>query len=98
MPVFVLLAKVSSEGAKQVRSLAEMDRHFTEELRRSCPNAKRIVSYALLGSYDFLHIFEAPDAHVAAKVALIMTSFGVSTTQTFTAIPFAEFTDILDEM
>ena len=97
MPAFILLTKVSGEGAKHVRSLAEMDRQFSEELRRSCPTVKRVASYALLGAYDFLHIFEAPDAHTAAKVALIANSFGVATTQTFTAIPFSEFTEILKE-
>jgi len=98
MATFVLLTKVSSEGARQVRSLAEMDRQFSEQIRESCPEVKRIASYALLGAYDFLHIFEAPDARTAAKVALIANSFGVATTQTLTAIPFSEFTEILEEM
>ncbi|MBC7224300.1 MAG: GYD domain-containing protein [Anaerolineae bacterium] len=98
MATFVLLTKVSSEGAKQVRSLAEMDREFDAKLRQLCPEVKRIASYALLGAYDFLHIFEAPDARVAAKVALIANSFGVATTQTLTAIPFHEFKEILEEV
>ncbi|NLE75204.1 MAG: GYD domain-containing protein [Chloroflexi bacterium] len=98
MTTFILLTKVSSEGARQVRSLAEMDRRFSDELGRSCPEVKRVASYALLGAYDFLHIFEAPDAHSAAKVALIANTFGVTTTQTLTAIPFSEFDAIVSQI
>jgi len=98
MATFVLLSKVSSEGAKQVKALAGMDEEFDRQLQRHCPEVRRVASYALLGAYDFLHIFEAPDARVATKVAVLANSFGVAMTQTLTAIPFREFKEILEEM
>jgi uncharacterized protein with GYD domain len=98
MATFVLLSKVSSEGVRHVQSLVEMDREFEAQLKRQCPNVKRMASYALLGAYDFLHIFEATDAREAAKVALIANSFGVASTQTLTAIPFSEFKEIVEEL
>lgn len=98
MATFVLLSKVSSEGASQVKSLAQADKKFEAQLKAQCPDVKRVASYALLGAYDFLHIFEAPDAREAAKVALLANSFGVGTTQTLTAIPFSEFEEILAEL
>ena len=49
-------------------------------------------------SYDFMHIFEAPDAVTAAKVALLANEFGAGSTQTLTAIPFAEFGKLLKEI
>jgi uncharacterized protein with GYD domain len=75
-----------------------MDEKFQEQLEARYPEVKRIASYALLGAYDFLHIFEAPDAKVAAKVALLANTFGVSSTETLTAIPFEEFREILDQV
>lgn len=98
MPTFVLLSKVSSKGASQVKSLVETDKEFEAQLKKQCPGAKRVASYALLGPYDFLHIFEATDAREAAKIALLANSFGVASTQTFTAIPFAEFQEIVEEL
>ncbi len=98
MATFVLLSKVSSEGAKQVKSLAQMDEEFERQLRKHCPEVRRVASYALLGAYDFLHIFEAPDAKTATKVAVLANSFGVAMTQTLTAIPFSEFKEILEEI
>jgi uncharacterized protein with GYD domain len=45
-----------------------------------------------------LHIFEAPDAKIAAKIALMANSFGVASTETLTAIPFDEFREMLDDV
>jgi uncharacterized protein with GYD domain len=98
MTTFVLLSKVSSEGAKRIKSLAKMDEEFDRQLQKHCPEVSRVASYALLGAYDFLHIFEAPDAKVATKVAVLANSFGVAMTQTLTAIPFSEFKEILEEI
>ena len=98
MPTFVLLSKVSSEGATQVKSLVDTDNEFEVRLKEQCPGVKRVASYALLGAYDFMHIFEAPDAREAAKVALLANSFGVVSTQTFTAIPFSEFREIVEAL
>ncbi len=98
MPTFVLLSKISSGGATQVKSLVETDRQFEAELKRQCPGVKRVASYALLGAYDFLHVFEATDAREAAKVALLANSFGGTSTQTLTAIPFSDFQEIVEEL
>ena len=97
MATFVLLSKVSSEGAKQLKSLTKMDEEFNRQLEKHCPEVRRLASYALLGAYDFLHVFEAPDAKVATKVAVLANSSGVAMTQTLTAIPFNEFKEILEE-
>ena len=98
MNIFVLLSKISLEGAKRVQSLAQMDQEFQQQLEARYPEVQRIASYALLGAYDFLHIFEAPDAKVAARVALLANTFGVSSTETLTAIPFDEFREMLDDV
>ncbi len=98
MTTFGLLSKVSAGEVKRVRNLAAMDKAFEQKLEEQCPEVKRIASYALLGAYDFLHIFEAPDATTAAKVALLANEFGAGSTQTLTAIPFSEFTKLVEEM
>ena len=98
MPTFVLLSTVSAEGTTQVKSLIQSDREFQAQRGKQCPSVERITSYALLGTYDFLHIFEAPDAEEAAKVALVANSFGAASTQSFTAIPFSEFEEIVEQL
>jgi len=98
MTTFILLSKISLAGARHVRSLAQMDEEFQRRMEEQIPQVQRIASYALLGAYDFLHIFEAPDPKMAAKVAILANSFGVASTETLTAIPFDEFREMLDEV
>lgn len=98
MTTFVLLSKVSPAAAGQMNDVVEMDEVFDRQLARSLPEVKRVASYALLGAYDFMHIFEAPDAATAAKVALLANRFGVSSTQTLTAIPFSEFRELAHDV
>jgi uncharacterized protein with GYD domain len=98
MTTYVLLSKVPSRTSGEVRSLSERVRGFEQQLAERYPEVKRLTSYALLGPYDFLHIFEAPDANAAAKVALLAQAFGAGTTETLTAIPFDEFSAIVDDV
>ena len=98
MTTFVILSKVSAASAGEMTDLVEMDELLNQELTESLPEVRRIASYALLGAYDFMHIFEAPNAATAAKVALLANRFGVSSTQTLTAIPFSEFKELAQDV
>ncbi len=91
MTTYILLSKISTTSVSKMTELAELDQLFDRQLSKELPQVRRIASYALLGPYDFIHIFEAPDSITAAKVALIANQFGAGTTQTLTAIPFEEF-------
>ncbi len=98
MTTYVLLLKVPPRTSGAVRSLGERMQAFEQELAEQYPEVKSLVSYALLGPYDFLHIFEAPDANTATKVALVAQAFGAGTTETLTAIPFDEFSAIVEDV
>ena len=98
MTTFILLSKISPVAVEQTAELAEVDIIFEEELAAELPRVKRIASYALLGSYDFMHIIEAPDEIMAAKTALLVNRFGSAATQTMTAIPFEEFKKVSQDV
>ena len=52
---------------------------------------KVIDQYALLGTYDFLNILDAPDEVTMAKVASALAARGTMKSVTFTAIPIDDF-------
>lgn len=98
MTTFVLLSKISPTTVGETAALGELDMLFERELAAELPQVRRIASYALLGAYDFMHIIEAPDELLAAKTALLVNRFGSAATQTLTAIPFAEFQKLTQDV
>jgi uncharacterized protein with GYD domain len=82
MPTYVMLTRVSGDA-------------LTEKLHADCPEVKWLASYAVLGGYDYLDVFEAPDNEVATKVAVVVRSFGHASTETWPATPWERFKQLL---
>ena len=98
MKTFILLTKLSPEITKQMKDRAKLGRNWLEQVKEKCPEVKFIEHYALLGPYDFLDIYEAPDEKVAAKVSMISLSNGAFEAQSLTAIPYKEFLKLTEEI
>ena len=69
---------------------------FLKTVKEKVPSVKWIAHYAILGPYDFLDIFEAADELEAAKVSLISRSTGADVAESWTAIKFPQFLDLVD--
>ncbi len=60
--------------------------------------SKIFSHYALLGRYDFLDIYEAPDEETAAKVSMISLSEGAFQSESLFAIPYKSFLALTEEI
>ena len=72
MSTFIMLTRVSPEAVKAPQSLEKLEQDAMQHIRAECPDVKWRQSYAILGPYDYLDIFEAPDVETAAKVATMI--------------------------
>ena len=54
--------------------------------------------YAMLGPYDFLDIYEAPDDETAAKVSLISMAEGAAASESWTLIPYDRFLELAKQV
>ncbi len=91
MPTFALLTKLASEEAKNPSLRAQRGRRWMARVRAKCPGVKWIAHYAMLGPYDFLDIYEAPNEEVAAQVAMLTLALGASAAESWTLIPYDRF-------
>ena len=91
MAIYVVLSKVSPDAFHQPSEFKELAQKVRAEIQSQCPGVKWRDSYALLGRYDVVDVFEAPDEKTAAKVAMIIRAHGRSVTETFLATPWKEF-------
>lgn len=98
MKTFVLLTKLSCDVSKKMKDRAEIGRKWMEQVKNKCPDVKFIAHYALLGEFDFIDIYEAPDEETAAKVSMISRENGATEAQSLIAIPYKRFLELAQEI
>lgn len=98
MQTFVLMTKLAPEMSKQVKDQEKIGREWLEQVKKKCPEVNFVAHYALLGPYDFLDIYEAPDEETAAKVSLISLQSGAFLAESWVAIPYKRFIELAEEI
>jgi len=98
MKTFILMTKLAPEVTKRMKERGKIGREWLEHVKEKCPNVKFLAHYALLGQFDFLDIYEAPDDETAAKVSLISREFGATEAQSLTALPYKQFLELIEEL
>ena len=98
MSTYVLMTKLSQETTRRVKDLAKMGRAWLGQVKEKCPEVEFVAHYGLLGPFDFLDIFEAPDEETAAKVSLISLANGAAQAESWTAIPYKRFVQLTKQI
>ena len=98
MQTFVLMTKLAPEMSKQVKDQEKLGREWLDQVKEKCPEVNFVSHYALLGPYDFLDIYEAPDEETAAKVSLISLQTGAFLAESWVAIPYKRFVELAEEI
>jgi uncharacterized protein with GYD domain len=93
MPKYVMLSTLGPDGFARMRENPERIREVSTEVEAM--GVKVLHQYALLGTYDFLTVLEAPDELAVSKVATTLASRGTLKTHTLTAIDVEDFIDSL---
>ena len=98
MPVYILMTKLTSELTRRTDERERIGRDWKRRVDETCPEVKWIAHYSLLGPWDFMDIYEAPGEEVAAKVSLITRASGAFQAESWPAIPYARFLELVDEL
>ena len=98
MPTFVLMTKLSPQVTAQMKDREALGRAWLDLVKEKCPGVKFIAHYGLLGPYDFLDIYEAPDNETAAKVSMISRATGAVQAESWSAIPYKRILELASEI
>ncbi|MEX0958628.1 MAG: GYD domain-containing protein [Burkholderiales bacterium] len=91
MPTYAMVTRVVPELIRNPRMLEELERKAVDAVKHYCPEVKWLQSYAILGPYDYLDLFEAPDNEMAAKVSTLIRAHGRAHTEVWVATDWQKF-------
>ena len=90
MAKYVLMTKLTpGEGSRPNRR--EAGKAWKSKVEALCPGIKWVAHYALLGPYDFMDVYEAPDDETAFKVSLLSREEGALTAESWPAMAYESF-------
>lgn len=101
MRTYVMVTKLAPEHIDPVDVAQVMkDRAcggtvWQKEIYKKCPEVKFLAHYALLGTYDFMDIYEAPNDEIAARVSIITRAQGAFQVESWPAIPSTNFSEVI---
>ena len=96
MPMYVLLSTLTAEGRKTIKERPERIKEVNKEIEVF--GAKIVSQYAVLGTYDFVNVVEAPNNEAIARVSIELGSRGTIEIMSMPVIPIDEFIVILEQL
>ena len=98
MPNFVLMTRLAPETVQDAGGRRAMSKEWIKKVHTQCPEVKFLHHFALLGPYDFMDIYEAPDIETAQRVSLISRAAGALSAESWPALPYDRFLGLLEEV
>ncbi|WP_291319427.1 GYD domain-containing protein [Desulfonatronospira sp.] len=95
MNTFILLTRLTSKSLASPGALETIEEKVTESIRSECPEVEWVHNFAVLGPYDYLDIFRAPDSETAFKVSTIVRTFGYAHTEVWNAREWSQFKELI---
>lgn len=95
MSTFVMLTRISPEALDSPKSLEHLERSAMSHVRAECPQVKWVHNYALLGPYDYLDIFNAPDIETANKVSALIRTYGHAQSEIWAATEWENYKEMI---
>lgn len=95
MQEYIILSRLSPDAMKDPKDFKKMASQVTEKIRSECPGVHWKESHAVMGRFNVVDLVESDDPKQVEKAAMIINSYGHSSTETLLATPWKEFVNML---
>jgi uncharacterized protein with GYD domain len=98
MPTYVLMTKLSPTALKDPRGRRKAGQEWKAKVDKLVPGIRWVAHYALLGPYDFMDVYEAPDEAAAMRVSLLSRELGAAAAESWPAMPYENFLPLSEQV
>ncbi|MGD8784750.1 MAG: GYD domain-containing protein [Thioalkalispiraceae bacterium] len=98
MTTFIMLTRIDTDAARSPQALEELEQQVMKQIQKQCPEVEWIHNYAVLGPYDYLDIFSAPDLETATRVSTIVRTYGCASSEIWAATEWGQFKEMIHNM
>src|SRR5204863_6726207 len=98
MQTYVLMTKLGPSESGGPRERRKKGQAWKRTVEALCPGIRWVAHYALLGPYDFMDIYEAPDEETAFRISLRSRAEGAVTAESWPAARYEEFLRVSEEV
>jgi uncharacterized protein with GYD domain len=98
MPTFVLMTKLSPELLGDPRGRRAVGKEWLKKVSSHCAGVHWLKHYALLGRYDFMDIYDAPDFETAHRVSYISRAEGAVEAESWQALPYERYVELVEDL
>ena len=98
MQTYAMLTRLEPDGLQSPTAIEDLERRVMEHVRRVCPTVQWIGSYAMLGPYDYLDLFQAQNLDDASKISAIIRSYGHAHTELWPVTEWPHFKALIREL
>jgi len=104
MKTFILMTRMASQDANimevatKLKGRGRKESDWIKAVKEKCPKVKFVAHYALLGNWDFMDIYEAPDEETAAIVSLLSRTSGAHRVESWVAIPNSRLMEMVEAL
>ncbi len=98
MQTFIMLTCLAPGAVKSPQVLENLERKAMDAIREKCPDVEWKGSYAVLGPYDYVDIFQAPDIDAATRVSTLIRTFGHAHTEIWSGTEWDRFKEVVRDL
>lgn len=98
MPTYVLVTKLSPTSLKDPRGRRRAGQEWKAKVEKLVPGIAWKAHYALLGPYDFMDVYDAPDDAAAMRVSLLSRELGAASAESWPAMAYDHFLPLAEQV
>jgi uncharacterized protein with GYD domain len=96
--MFALMTKLAPPALHDASGRRAMGKEWLHKVKATCPAVKWVAHYAILGPYDFMDIYEAPDVETAHTVSILSRAGGALAAESWQLMHYDDFLKVLEKV